>query len=83
MNRFFFPQNILHKASVALENTIQKLSKSDTKVNGDRIEFQEVGRLDTKVNGLHVQPVSAASQKTETAAAQDHIKVSIIKVVLC
>ncbi|KAF3453184.1 hypothetical protein FNV43_RR03622 [Rhamnella rubrinervis] len=69
-----YEKHILHKASVALENTVEKLSKSDTKVNGGLIEIQEVRKLDTKINGHHVQPISVASQKTESTAAQDYIK---------
>ncbi|XP_015874894.3 uncharacterized protein LOC107411756 isoform X1 [Ziziphus jujuba] len=78
-----YEKNILQKASVALENTVQKfqkVGKSDAKVNGQGThpvsvqEIQEGRTSDAKVNGHPIQPVSIATQSTEIAAAQDRSK---------
>ncbi|XP_024020256.1 RNA polymerase II-associated protein 3 [Morus notabilis] len=52
---------ILQKASVALENTVQKMQKAEKK--------------DTKVQNNGIQPVESATQKTEAAVAQDYTKI--------
>ncbi|XP_024019106.1 RNA polymerase II-associated protein 3 [Morus notabilis] len=53
---------ILQKASVALENTVQKMQKAEKK--------------DTKVQNNGIQPVESATQKTEAAVAEDYTKIN-------